>query len=142
MSQFQIPRSVSHRRAVERALSLLRICGCFQLWEDFTRLAVAGKSHSAEYSRYDLCIKEQCWSNQDIDDCSLTENDKLVPLPDIVRRILFAKRTAARSRKQTAMTEANEARRALAERHTDCRPGPGRCLDNVFEATRAIAEAD
>ena len=141
ISQFQLPRGVSHRQAVERALSSLGTCGCYQLWQDFTRQSVAGKSHLVEYSRYDLCIKEQCWSNQDIDDCSLTENDKLVPFPDIVRRILFAKRTAARSRKQTAMTEANEARRALVERHTDCRPGPGRCLDNVFEATHAIAEA-
>ena len=54
---------------------------------------------------------------------------------------MYAKRTAARSRKQTARTEANEARRALVERHTDCRYGTGRCFDYVFEATRAIAEA-
>ena len=111
MSQFQLPRGVSHRQAVERALSSLRTCGCYQLWQDFTRQSVAGKSHLVEYSRFDLCIKEQCWSNQDVDDCSLTENDWLVPFPDIVRRILFAKRSTAWSRKQTAMTEANEARR-------------------------------
>ena len=140
MSQYQIPRGVSHYRAIERALSSLRSCGCFSLWEEFTGKTIVSKTHLAECNRYDLCISEQCWSAHDVDEDTLSVNDKLLPFPEGARRSMFAKRTAARSLKQRALAEAAEAKTALQNRHSACRSGPRRCLDNVIEASRHIAE--
>ena len=140
MSQFILPRNVSHRQALERALSSLRSCGCHPLWEEFTRLAIEGKSFMIDCKRLELCITEQCWSDQDIDVSSLTVSDRLLPFPVGVKRALFAKLEAARSHKQRVLQEASIARKILQERHVACRSGPRRCLDSVSEATRSIAE--
>ena len=67
MSQYTLPRNVSHYQALKRALSSLRSCGCHDLWEEFTRLTIEGKSITVDYKRIELCIKEQCWSDHDVD---------------------------------------------------------------------------
>ena len=140
MSQFILPRNVSHRQALERALSSLRSCGCHPLWEEFTRAAIEGKSFMIDCKRFELCITEQCWSDQDIDVSSLIVSDRLLPFPVGVKWALFAKLEAARSHKQRALQEASIARRTLQESHEACRSGPRRCLDSASEATRSIAE--
>ena len=141
MSQYTLPRNVSHYQALKRALSSLRSCGCHDLWEEFTRLTIEGKSIIVDFKRIELCIKEQCWSNHDVDMGALTVSDRLLPFPVGVKRALFAKLEGIRSHKQRALQEANRARRNLQERHATCRSGPRRCMDNVSEATRSIAEA-
>ena len=91
MSQYLVPRGVSHYSAIERALSFLRSCGCFSLWEDLTGKTIVSKTHLAECNRYDLCISEQCWSAQDVDEDALSVNDKLLPFPEVVKHSLFTK---------------------------------------------------
>ena len=108
MSLYEIPRGVSHYKAKERALSFLRPCGCLSLWEDFTSKTIVAKTHLAECSRLDLCIAEQCWSTQDVDQDLLSVNDKLLPFPEVVRRTLLTKRASARSHKQRALAEAQQ----------------------------------
>ena len=91
MSQYELPRGVSHYKAKERALSSLRSCGCLSLWEEFTSKLIVTKTHLVECSRLDLCIAEQCWSTQDVDPNMLSVNDKLLPFPEVARRTLFTK---------------------------------------------------
>ena len=113
MSHYELPRGVSHYKAKERALSSLRSCGCYTVWEEFTRKLIVSKQYLAECSRFDLCIAEQCWSAQDVDGDMLSVNDKLLPFPEVARCSLFIKRAAARSHKQRAQAEAEQAKQAL-----------------------------
>ena len=113
MSQFQLPRSVSHRRALERSLAHLRSCGCHHLWEEYTRTTIEGKACLIVCKRFESCINEQCWSEEDVNGSCLTENDKLLPFPETAKRALYTKLVAARSRKQSALQEVRRARRAL-----------------------------
>ena len=119
----------------------MKSCGCHHLWEEYTRTTIEGKACLIVCKRFESFINEQCWSEEDVNGSCLTENDKLLPFPETAKRALYTKLVAARSRKQSALQEVSRARRALEERHRACRSGTVRCLDNVFAATRSIAEA-
>ena len=68
--------SAQRHRWFIKVLTSLDSCGCLTHWKDYTDLALEGKSIDIDHIRLIWCLKQQCWSTDDIDVTCLTEADK------------------------------------------------------------------
>ena len=133
--------SAQRHRWYNKVLTLLENCGCLTYWKDYTDLAMRGKSIDTDRIRLIWCLKQQCWSADDIDVTCLTEADKAHVFPGIVMRGLSDKLKAVRELKRSVARDSGNARRRFEERYGTCGHSRRKHLDCALEATKFLVES-
>ena len=138
--KYPIPSGTRRTGSIKRAFNSLERCGCLNIWEEFTDLAIECRMCDLAYGRIKWCISEQCWGPLDVEERSLNEADRAVPYPDKAHRILSQKAKTCKSLSREVRQAANRKRLALVTRHRTCPLQRGRVPNAVFKFTKDLVE--
>ena len=119
-----VPHTHSDRpshRTIRYAKHFLRSCGCFPAYEEFASSYSERKIGKAGVKRLEFCIREQCWSPDDIVGITLTEGDSTVPFPDTVYRHLSNRLRSTKAHIKETSGKVKGKELLLKAKHSACR---------------------